>query len=126
MIEILSPIRKLLTFSVLYADKTRDASEETLASPADEVAVNVDLSSCDDVAIVGAGIAGSYAAWRLRNRGQKITVFEYSDRIGGRCHTIKFPGIPDVNIELGAMRFKPLGTSFCGAKIQNSYATLKF
>ena len=90
-----------------------------MTKPADQAAVltDVDLSACDDVAIIGAGIAGSYAAWRLRNQGQKITVFEYSDRIGGRCHTIKFPGIPDINIELGAMRFKPLGMSFMAYSI---------
>ena len=88
-----------------------------MAAPAEQVAVNVDLSTCDDVVIVGAGIAGSYAAWHLRDRGQNITVFEYSDRIGGRCHTIKFPGIPDVNIELGAMRFKPQGELLCRGMI---------
>ena len=67
------------------------------------------MTSCDDIAIVGAGIAGSYSAWRLRNQDKKITVYEYSDRIGGRCHTVKFPNIPDVNVEMGAMRFKPRG-----------------
>ncbi|VDI77402.1 Hypothetical predicted protein [Mytilus galloprovincialis] len=61
--------------------------------------------SCDDVAIIGAGIAGTYAGWRLRNLNKQITVYEYSNRVGGRCYTMKFPDIPDINIELGAMRF---------------------
>ncbi|XP_063418379.1 aplysianin-A-like [Mytilus trossulus] len=61
--------------------------------------------SCDDVAIIGAGIAGTYAGWRLRNLNKQITVFEYSNRVGGRCYTMKFQDIPDINIELGAMRF---------------------
>ncbi|CAC5376877.1 unnamed protein product [Mytilus coruscus] len=61
--------------------------------------------SCDDVAIIGAGIAGTYAGWRLRKLHKKITVYEYSNRVGGRCYTTKFPDIPDINVELGAMRF---------------------
>ena len=62
---------------------------------------------CDDIAIIGGGITGSYAAWRLRHRNLKISMYEYSNRIGGRCFTVHFPGIPDVNIEMGAMRFLP-------------------
>ncbi|XP_076086851.1 achacin-like [Mytilus galloprovincialis] len=62
---------------------------------------------CDDVAIIGAGIAGTYSGWRLRNLNQKITIYEYSDRVGGRCYTLQFPEIPDINVELGALRFKP-------------------
>ncbi|CAG2184818.1 unnamed protein product [Mytilus edulis] len=61
--------------------------------------------SCDDVAIIGAGIAGTYAGWRLRNLNKQITVYEYSNRVGGRCYTMKFPDIPHINVELGAMRF---------------------
>ncbi|XP_053380197.1 achacin-like [Mercenaria mercenaria] len=76
--------------------KTDDAGED-----------DIDTSSCDDIAIIGAGISGSYAAWRLRDKGLKISVYEYSDRIGGRCFTVQLPDIPDVNIEMGAMRFVP-------------------
>ncbi|XP_045196859.2 L-amino-acid oxidase-like isoform X2 [Mercenaria mercenaria] len=68
---------------------------------------NIDTASCDDIAIVGAGISGSYAAWRLRDKGLKISMYEYSDRIGGRCFTVQLPDIPDVNIDMGAMRFIP-------------------
>ncbi|XP_052074078.1 aplysianin-A-like [Mytilus californianus] len=63
--------------------------------------------NCDDVAIVGGGIAGSYAAWRLRHTNQRITIYEYSNRIGGRLNTYHFPSAPDINVELGAMRFYP-------------------
>ncbi|WAR31013.1 OXLA-like protein [Mya arenaria] len=62
---------------------------------------------CDDVAIIGAGISGSYSAWRLRHRNLKISLYEYSDRIGGRLYTTHFPGTPDINLELGGMRFIP-------------------
>jgi len=63
------------------------------------------ITGCDDIAIVGAGVGGSYAAWKLRNRHQVVTVYEYSDRIGGRLHTTQIKGVPDINVELGAMRF---------------------
>ncbi|XP_053391126.1 L-amino-acid oxidase-like, partial [Mercenaria mercenaria] len=62
---------------------------------------------CDDTAIIGAGVTGSYAAWRLRERYLTISMYEYSNRIGGRCFTVQLPGIPDVNVEMGAMRFLP-------------------
>jgi len=67
-----------------------------------------DTCTCDDIAIIGGGISGTYAAWKLRGRGLSISVYEYSDRIGGRIHTMQFPGIPDINVELGAMRFVPV------------------
>ncbi|XP_052085266.1 L-amino-acid oxidase-like [Mytilus californianus] len=60
---------------------------------------------CDDIAIIGAGIAGTYASWRLRQHHKRISIYEYSNRVGGRMHTVQFPDIPDINVELGAMRF---------------------
>ena len=63
--------------------------------------------TCDDVAIIGAGVGGTYAAWRLRTRNLSITMYELSDRVGGRMHTVHFPNTPDINVELGAMRFIP-------------------
>lgn len=40
------------------------------------------------IAIIGTGIAGNYAAWRLA-RDHDITVFEAEDRIGGHTNTIE-------------------------------------
>ncbi|CAG2257558.1 unnamed protein product [Mytilus edulis] len=60
---------------------------------------------CDDIAIVGAGIAGTYAAWRLRHQNKRISIYEYSDRVGGRLYTVQFPDIQDINVELGGMRY---------------------
>jgi len=40
------------------------------------------------VAVVGAGLAGLSAAYELRKRGYSVTVFEASERPGGRTLTI--------------------------------------
>jgi len=74
-----------------------------------------------DIAIVGGGASGIYAAWRfllegkdhspkikkwIKERGTlKIGVFEYSDRIGGRVLSAIPPGLPDIVCEIGGMRY---------------------
>lgn len=40
------------------------------------------------IAIIGAGLSGLYAAWRLHQAGQSVQVFEARDRIGGRILTV--------------------------------------
>ena len=40
------------------------------------------------IAIIGAGLSGLYAAWRLHQAGQSVRVFEARDRIGGRILTV--------------------------------------
>lgn len=40
------------------------------------------------VAVLGAGVAGLTAAWQLAKAGAKVTVYEASDRIGGRNFTV--------------------------------------
>jgi len=39
------------------------------------------------IAVVGAGIAGLYAAWQLA-REHEVTVFEADTRPGGHAHTV--------------------------------------
>ncbi len=52
-----------------------------------------------DVLVLGAGLAGLYAALTLEQAGMKVQVLEGSDRVGGRCMTAyDLPGQP----ELGA------------------------
>jgi monoamine oxidase len=58
-----------------------------------------------DVAIVGGGVAGTYAAWRLAEAGHRVQLFESSDRIGGRLHSVAFPQAPHLVAEAGGMRF---------------------
>ncbi len=77
------------------------------------------------VAIIGGGIAGLYAAWRLKadqvnrdvdsadvkpapavdhNPSIKVALFEASGRLGGRLRSINIPGVA-IPAELGAMRY---------------------
>ncbi|HEY4944246.1 MAG TPA: NAD(P)/FAD-dependent oxidoreductase [Rhizomicrobium sp.] len=60
-----------------------------------------------DVAIVGGGVSGVYAAWRLRQEMPhlRVRLFEASDRIGGRLHSVAFPEAPNLVAETGGMRF---------------------
>jgi monoamine oxidase len=52
-----------------------------------------------DVLVLGAGLAGLYAALTLEQAGMKVQILEGSDRVGGRCMTAyDVPGQP----ELGA------------------------
>jgi phytoene dehydrogenase-like protein len=59
-----------------------------------------------DVAIVGAGIAGTYIGERLKraHRDWSVAIFERTDRVGGRLRSVPIAGL-DHPIELGGMRF---------------------
>nr|CAC19362.1 cyplasin L [Aplysia punctata] len=87
----------LLTLATLVSGRTVCESKQ-----------ECDAAQCDktlDVAIVGAGAAGAYSAYLLRNKGQNIGVFEFCDRVGGRLFTYQLPNTPDVQLELGGMRY---------------------
>lgn len=43
----------------------------------------------EEVVVVGAGIAGLTAAWRLRQRGVRVRLFEAQDRVGGRMLSLR-------------------------------------
>ncbi|HEV7898807.1 MAG TPA: NAD(P)/FAD-dependent oxidoreductase [Planosporangium sp.] len=45
-----------------------------------------------DVAVVGAGLAGLTAAFRLRSAGHTVEVFESADAVGGRTRTYRRDG----------------------------------
>ena len=55
----------------------------------------------DEVVVVGAGIAGLTAAWRLRQQGVRVRVFEAQERIGGRMLSLRNHFADDQVIELG-------------------------
>lgn len=45
-----------------------------------------------DVVIIGAGIAGLTAAYRLKQAGKRIILLEAKDRVGGRLFNQNLPG----------------------------------
>jgi len=55
----------------------------------------------DAVAIVGAGIAGLTAGWRLRQHGVRVRVYEAQNRIGGRMLSLRNHFADGQVIELG-------------------------
>ena len=71
-----------------------------LAASAAMAVVPVGLQGCgkkdpepngggDKVVVVGGGIAGLHAAWRLKEAGVDVTLYEAQDRIGGRMWTAR-------------------------------------
>lgn len=58
----------------------------------------------DDVLIVGAGAAGLYTAYKLKQAGITSYVYEATDRIGGRDFDVK---LSSVVLPEGAMRILP-------------------
>ncbi len=79
------------------------------------------VSQSVDVAIIGAGASGIYSAWRLANASEEevaqirkriggagplcITVYEMSDRIGGRLLSASPATMPTIPMEMGGMRY---------------------
>jgi monoamine oxidase len=57
-----------------------------------------------DIVIIGAGLAGLYAAHRLEVAGLKCVIVEGEKRVGGRLHTLDdLPGRPDAGgIQVGS------------------------
>lgn len=59
------------------------------------------LDGGTSVAIVGAGLAGLHCGWRLEQAGVATTLFDASDRVGGRVYTAQNLLVPASWTELG-------------------------
>lgn len=55
-----------------------------------------------DIIIVGAGLTGLLVAYRLQQKGHKVTILEARERIGGRIHTLQSG---TSTVEMGATWF---------------------
>ena len=68
-----------------------------------------EVERCLDWAVIGGGLAGSYAAWRLHqiHPNTSIVLYEMSGRVGGPFHTVTFPNASNTHLELGASYFLP-------------------
>ncbi|WKD56788.1 Protoporphyrinogen oxidase [Corynebacterium capitovis DSM 44611] len=55
-----------------------------------------------NIAIIGAGLAGLTCAYELRNSGHAVDVYEATERIGGKLHTVAFAAGPT---DMGAEAF---------------------
>ena len=81
-------------------------------------------SNAKKVIIIGAGISGLAAAYKLKQTGVSVTLVEARNRVGGRIFTYKFDE-PGLTCELGAewvgashTRLIELCTEF-GLELQN-------
>jgi cyclohexanone monooxygenase len=45
-----------------------------------------------DVIIIGAGVGGLYAIWKLRQQGLKVRAYEQGDGVGGTWYWNRYPG----------------------------------
>ena len=57
-----------------------------------------------DTIVIGAGVTGLTAAWRLTQSGQSVLVLEARDRVGGRLRTETHNG---VGFEIGGQWVSP-------------------
>ena len=62
------------------------------------------IKSGQSVGIVGGGVSGLMAAWRLRDAGYDVTVFEKAPVMGGAAATYRHPDAPHKPYDL-AFRF---------------------
>ncbi|XP_046330467.2 aplysianin-A-like [Haliotis rufescens] len=101
MLAVLAVI--IVFAATLIATLTQGSAMTTHTMGSDEVSSDAD---CLDIAVIGGGIGGAYTGWRLRDRGLSISVFEYSDRVGGRLFTTDFPAATGTYLDFGGMRFR--------------------
>lgn len=60
-----------------------------------------DVQERSSILIVGAGIAGLTAAYRLQENGVWVDIIEARNRVGGRLHTLHNAANTGINVELG-------------------------
>lgn len=86
------------------------AYDDWIAHPAGLARLPADAHG-QEVAIIGAGMAGMTAAYELMKLGLRPVIYEAS-RMGGRLRSQVFEGGQGVVAELGGMRFPASSTAF--------------
>jgi len=67
-----------------------------------------------DVIVVGAGVTGLTAAWRLAEQGCDVLVLEARDRVGGRLLTERHSQLDEADFEAGGQWVSPDQTALLG------------
>ncbi len=73
-----------------------------MAVPATLVPALVRARPAKRAVVIGGGLSGLAAAWRLTRRGWHVTVLDGRSRLGGRVFSYSFPEAPELVCELGA------------------------
>lgn len=77
-----------LPFSLLVADaKESQGSAKLISGPATPLKSTLQ-GSIDPILILGAGVSGLVAAYRLHKKGVPCVIYEASERVGGRMFTL--------------------------------------
>jgi oxygen-dependent protoporphyrinogen oxidase len=72
--------------------------------------MSADRTPARQVAVVGAGVSGLTAAWRLQKAGAAVTVFEAAQQPGGRTLTVRRNGYA---FDVGAITLLPTYVQTC-------------
>lgn len=61
------------------------------------------MKNKNEIVVIGAGLAGLTAAYRLNQKGYNVTIYEATGRIGGRIFTVQMKNVDSryINVELG-------------------------
>ena len=110
----------------------RFSTKRSAADGSKSVSASNSKSNPVDVAIIGGGVSGAYAAYRLahadprkspaiaamlKRSGRKsldLRLFERSDRIGGRLWSLHRPDLPGLPMDMGGMGFSQVHQNVFG------------
>jgi len=118
------------SLSAVWRSDTRTAVADAFV---ESVHNGDEIPTCD-LAVVGAGWAGAYFAWRLAiDAGEvdaaRVCVFEANGRVGGRIFSVRdLPSLDGLSLDVGGYRFieidaLPADLVWNGLKVSERAAT---